>query len=508
MPEEFVDACVIGSGWGGSIPARRLSEAGKSVVLLERGKEWRATDFRQTQDLRYILSLFEDVLADNNRGTIPIGQVLGGTAVLYSNVMLRTPSLVFQRKDEEGRSVWPVGLTRQVFDPYYERVEKDVGVRQLRWTDLAYPGASCQDGTGDPGIWDLVTKRGYIFSEACKASGYNQVSPVPVALNNCTNCGWCTTGCKFGAKRTPEHVYLPPARDHGARIFVEHDVRTIEPAGERYRVRAFDMRTRSERTFTAKVVILAAGAMYSPVILHRSQASFARLWDRLSPQVGKKLSIDGDLGFGANFPTEVTKQFSEMYRGKIISVTCWDFLEEYGFILQDLYAIPVGPAVKYPMRRTGGKFWGLEYKQLWTDFGTTITGFGAMGIDGDDGTVLYNPLIDKPRLIWQPSAKTLELFRVIEEKVREIVETYDGELLRNPWMDEQKMAAVHPLGTCRMGEDTRQGVVDANGQVFNYPNLFITDGSAIPGALAVNPSLTIAANAERISDYIVDQFPG
>jgi choline dehydrogenase-like flavoprotein len=511
MPEETVDVCIIGSGWGGAIPALRLSQAGKSVVVLERGRAWRSQDFRQSADLRYVTSLYQAHASEDLRLFVTVGaSILGGTSPLFSNVMLRTPSLVFERRDETGRRVWPEPLSRQLFDPYYDRVERDVGVRQLRWTDAEYPGRDCRDGTGQAGIWDLVPKRGAIFAQACKAAGYDEVSPVPVALNDrCVNCGWCSLGCQFGAKRTPEFVYIPAAQASGARFLTQHDAKSLEPIplSDRYRVHAVDTRSQTAKTFVARVVILAAGTMATPVILLRSKARWPLQWSGLSDQVGRKLSINGDYALTADLPTEDPAQFSETFRGKIISVSCWSFLETHGFIFQDVFPITVGFALGWGTE--SGKSWGLEFKRLMEQLPTTLMGIIGMGIDGDDGTVSYDPLFDGAKIRFAPGERTRRLFADMTAKAREIVEAVDGRLLSSPWLfNEGRYGAVHPLGSCRMGAASDQGAVDQHGQVFNYPNLFVTDGSAIPGALAVNPSLTIAANTERVSEYIVDHFPG
>lgn len=508
MADEHVDVCVIGSGWGGSIPALRLSAAGKSVVVLEKGRAWDDADFKQTVDPRYLLSLFRADTSDDLKAVIVTSEaVLGGTSPLYSNVMLRTPSLVFQRLDMEGRRVWPSPLSRALFDPYYDRVEADTGVVPLRWSDPEYPGADCRDGMTGSRVWDLAPKRGYVFAKACQAAGYNEVGPVPVALDHrCVDCGWCTTGCSFGAKRTPNKVYIPAAQAQGARFLTQHAAQTIEPSflSSSYKVHAVDLTTRAAKTFVAKVVILAAGTMNTPVILLRSKFRFPPRWDRLSPRVGAKLSANGDAAYAVDLPAVDPLETSETFRGKIISVACWSFLEEFGFILQDTYLL--NSALALVAEPAEGPGWGIEYKHAMRALATTVNGIVAMGLDGDDGTIRYNSLTDKGHIAWRLTETSAQLYRHIGEKVQEIVAAVGGTVLRTPLADG-RVASVHPLGSCRMAEDPSLGPLDVNGQVFGYPNLYVTDGSALPGALAVNPSLTIAANAERLSEHILNQFP-
>ncbi|MBI1745544.1 MAG: GMC family oxidoreductase [Acidobacteria bacterium] len=508
MAEENVDVCIIGSGWGGAIPALRLSAAGKSVVVLERGRAWKDSDFRQTVDPRYVLSLFRiDTSADLKATMVTSQALLGGTSPLFSNVMLRAPSLVFDRGDDEGNRYWPRSLDRALFDPYYQRVENDLGVVPLRWTDEGYPGLNCQDGEAADHTWDLVPKRGYAFAKACQAAGYNEVSPVPVALDHrCVDCGWCTMGCIFGAKRTPDKVYIPAAQAQGARFLTEHEAKTIEPEflSDHYKVHAVDMVNRQSKTFVAKVVVLAAGAMNTPVILQRSKFRFPRLWDRLSRQVGKKLSANGDAAFAVNLPVSEAMLASETFRGKIIGTTCWSFLEEFGFTLQDTYLL--NSALALVVEPPDGPGWGLEYKHFMQALATTVNGIISMGLDGDDGEIRYNSLTDKGHMTWRMSTRSAQLYRTISAKVGEIVKAAGGQILKTP-LAENRIACVHPLGSCRMGDDPDLGPLRADGQLYGYPNVYVTDGSALPGSLAVNPSLTIAANAERVSEGIRNNFP-
>jgi cholesterol oxidase len=122
---------------------------------------------------------------------------------------------------------------------------------------------------------------------------------------------------------------------------------------------------------------------------------------------------------------------------------------------------------------------------------------GEMSID-DEGNLEIN---------WN-HIQSMPLFREIERTLREITETprpgLDGNLMLNPtWSAQRHLITVHPLGGCPMGDDDTKGVVDANGQVFNYPNLYVVDGSIVPSALGFNPSKTIGALAERVSERII-----
>ena len=104
-----------------------------------------------------------------------------------------------------------------------------------------------------------------------------------------------------------------------------------------------------------------------------------------------------------------------------------------------------------------------------------------------------------------PGDRTYELLEGIRAACRQIAEAGGGELLHEQeWSDDRRMLGVHPLGGCRMARSRAAGVVNERGEVFGYPGLYVVDGSIMPSAIGVNPSLTIAAIAEKLSDGIRD----
>ncbi len=130
----------------------------------------------------------------------------------------------------------------------------------------------------------------------------------------------------------------------------------------------------------------------------------------------------------------------------------------------------------------------------------------VMGIDAADGEMS----IDEEgnlEIDWNHQ-KSMDFFREVEKTLRDMTESpksgLDGNLMLNPtWSARKHLITVHPLGGCPMGDDDLKGVVDANGQVFNYPNLYVVDGSIVPSAIGPNPSKTIGALAERVSEKII-----
>jgi cholesterol oxidase len=131
----------------------------------------------------------------------------------------------------------------------------------------------------------------------------------------------------------------------------------------------------------------------------------------------------------------------------------------------------------------------------------------VMGIDAADGEMSLGEE-GVLKICWQHD-RSMELFREIERTLREITESFEpglnGNLLLNPtWSAQKSLITVHPLGGCPMGDDESPGVVSTSGEVFNYPNLYVADGSIVPSAVGPNPSKTIGALAERIAEKLIE----
>jgi cholesterol oxidase len=179
------------------------------------------------------------------------------------------------------------------------------------------------------------------------------------------------------------------------------------------------------------------------------------------------------------------------------------------FVIEDTGTAPIG-AAKFPVRREGGdgRYWGPQVKSLLREhYAKNMLGLGGMGIDRPDGRVTLDAK-GKAKIEWTKSLvagdPTFDLVEAIRAASRQIVEAGGGELLHEKeWSDNRRMVSVHPLGGCRMAASAADGVVDARGMSFQYPGLFVIDGSIMPGAIGVNPSLTIAAIAEKLSDDVL-----
>jgi choline dehydrogenase-like flavoprotein len=478
---EIADICIIGSGFGGSITAARLSEdSDRKIVVLEKGKRWRGADFKQSQDPKYIFELYEDIQGDGI--FIGLGKGIGGGSLVYSSMCFRAPSPVFEQTHDNGRRIWPQWYTRQKLKPYYETVESVLQVVQLGWTKNEVPE------------WQCVSKRDGVFAKGCDLLG-KTCDPARVSLQNCRNCGWCSTGCNFDKKQSLILNYIPMAEENGVEFRSECEVGVISPFWTGYLVIYQDLVSGAWKAIWAPVVIVAAGAVHTPALLLRSK-TFLPL---LSDQVGRNLSGNGDIALGGL----VLDEKFDAYKGKIMGSISYGWWDE-GIVLEAAFGLPIGPAAKYPIHLEGASppyYWGLEHKHMMREYSDHVLFITGLGLDGNDGVVTIDE-IGRPKVSWQTGPKSRAVYDAQIRAVRGIIDKLGGTIITTHYMKTGEVITAHPLGTCRMADNVFAGVVDENCQVFNYPNLYVVDGSVVPTALGVNPALTIAAIAEKVSEDI------
>ena len=130
---ETYDVVIVGSGFGGSIPALRLAEDGRKVLVLEQGQRFSAKDYKMDWGFRNQMRMFTSYTSKDYTVFMRYGKGLGGGSVTYAAAMLRSPSEVFDYTDQNGYKVWPASVTRSVLDPHYEEVERMMEIERIAW---------------------------------------------------------------------------------------------------------------------------------------------------------------------------------------------------------------------------------------------------------------------------------------------------------------------------------------------------------------------------------------
>src|SRR5215471_17271504 len=246
---EHADVVVVGSGFGGSVSAYRLAQAGLSVVLLERGNAYPPDSFPRTpaQMSRAfwnpgagLYGMF-DVWRFSGCDSV-VSSGLGGGSLIYANVLLRKDEHWFVRDDplpDGGYESWPV--TRADLDPHYDEVERMLGATPY---PLEAPGYAktpkthaMRDAAAELGLSWQLPPLAVSFAPARGAAPGLGLPIVDLSYGNlhgqqrstCHLCGECNIGCNVGAKNTLDYNYLSAARHHGADLRTGHEVRAIRP---------------------------------------------------------------------------------------------------------------------------------------------------------------------------------------------------------------------------------------------------------------------------------------
>lgn len=499
--------------------------------------------FLEANELRDIFLFKEDGLFEFKFSSTGMHAVVangvGGGSLIYASVLMETPPDVFQ-------SGWPRNFALPTAQDY-DRVREElrVGQQNIGVVKALLPGnkelpkteflRKAWVGAGKRGRWGTCIRGKWEDMPDLAHQPLDDPNPdldVPHdGPQKCISCANCILGCRRMAKNTLDSNYIKRAIEKGAHLYPSHEVTAIKPLEEGgYWV----ICERQHRAFKAKTVVLAAGALGSTKLLLQCQRN-GDLPD-LSRMLGRKFSGNGDFQAGAR---QVLSDLAppQINRGPIItsSITFTDpgtghhklVVEDGGVprAVADLVALLSGQMGEIGYLKKLLK--NFDFSKL-SSFTPELGKFSAeptntlertfmflcAGRDGADGQIRLKPKWPKVEsgrddsdidIIWNwENPQSQELYRVMESELRHLVEKgMGGAYFAAPvWELLGHLVTVHPLGGCPMGDDIQSGVVNANGQVFGYPGLYVADGSIMPAALGVNPSLTIAALAERIAQNI------
>ncbi len=520
--QNVYDYVIIGSGFGGSVSAMRLAEKGYSVLVLERGKRFEDKDFPKTNwNLRKYLWLpalrfhgFFEMTFMN--GLLALhGSGVGGGSLTYGNVLIEPDDRLFAAPSWSDLNDWKTEL-----QPHYITARKMLGV------------------TRNPRLFrpDEISK------EIAEALGYGHTfQPLPVGVffgeenvkvadpyfhgegperTGCNFCGGCMVGCRFGAKNTLMKNYLYFAEKYGATVIPEVKARDIKPlhpdgeAGARYEI-VFSSSTsflyKPQRSVRARNVIVSAGTLGTLELLFRCRDKTKSL-NKISAQLGNRVRTNSENILG------VTARQRDVDYSKGIAITSIFSADEVTRVEPVRYAdgqnfirIMTAPLIEgahsVPMRfvKTFGailrNLWDFFYSKFFAHWARYSTILLVMQTEenltrirlgrsfftfGRQGLVIRNEK--------EHSADSLalanDITRAFAEKMDGIpAAAFTDSLFNFP-------TTAHLMGGVPFGKSAEDGVIDLNFEVFNYPSLYVVDGSVMPANPGVNPSLTITALAE------------
>ncbi|MEU7525865.1 GMC family oxidoreductase [Saccharothrix sp. NPDC042600] len=509
------DVVVVGSGFGGSVAALRLTEKGYRVAVLEAGRRFADDEFATTSwDLkRYLWAPalgcygIQRIHALRNV-MILAGSGVGGGSLVYANTLYRPLKPFYNDRQWAHITDWESELA-----PFYDQAGRMLGV-------VPNPSTTPSDEVMKTvaermGVADSFhpTPVGVFFGAPGQPAEDPYFGGAGPARTGCTECGECMTGCRVGAKNTLVKNYLYLAERNGAEVLPLTTVTGLRQAADG--TWSVDTRRtgaklrRGRRTITAGQVVLAAGTWGTQQLLHRMRDEGAL--PKLSRKLGELTRTNSEAIIGAGrFTVDEDRNFSQgvaitssihpdeqthiepVRYGKgsnamgLLQTLATDGAKSTPRILQFLVQ-----AVRHPVRLAR-----LLSVHRWSErtvillvmqsLDNSITTYTKKGVFGRKLTSKQGHGEPNPAFI--PAGHRANLLAA--ETIDGVAGGTWGELFNIP-------LTAHFIGGCPIGSDPESGVIDPYHRVYGYPGLSVVDGAAISANLGVNPSLTITAQAER-----------
>ncbi|MGW7043050.1 GMC oxidoreductase [Streptomyces avermitilis] len=532
------DVIVVGSGFGGSVTALRLTEKGYRVGVLEAGRRFTRESLpKNSWDIKNYLWAPRLGMYGIQRihllGNVMVlaGAGVGGGSLNYANTLYVPPKAFFDDPQWKDITDW-----QEELKPYYDQARRMLGVRlnpTMTPSDVHLKAAAGRMGVGDTFHMAPV---GVFFGDGQDADGTAKANPggevedpyfggAGPARKACTECGECMTGCRHGAKNTLNENYLHLAERAGA---VVHPMTTVvavtDDSQGGYAIQTLptdEKRKGAGRTFKARRVVVAAGTYGTQTLLHRMKEG--RQLPYLSGRLGELTRTNSEALVGAQTDSrryrkahgEPTVDFT---RGVAITSSIHPDANthiepvRYGrgsnamgglSILQVPYAEGssrllawLANAAKHPLlvaRSLSNRRWSER----------TIIGLVMQSLDNSLTTYLKPKGAGKGLLTARqghgaPNPKQIraasQAATVIAEEINGFPGSNVGELMGTP-------LTAHFLGGCPIGDSPASGVIDPYHRLYGHPGISVVDGAAVSANLGVNPSLTITAQAERAMSY-------
>lgn len=530
------DFVVVGSGAAGGVLAKELSSAGFSVVVLEQGPYLKPSQFRHDEIggfFNFELSPKPNDFPSTFRKTeqdeatvqtfppaVIYAKLVGGSSVHFTANYWRFREIDFIERSRigpiagTGFTDWPI--TYADLEPYYTKVDWEVGV-------------SGAPGPGDPPRsrpYPLpplpVKSSGVLLEQAGLKLGLHPY-PAPMAIlsrphNNrasCINCGFCMFfGCEVGAKSSSLASMIPAAEATGrCEIRPNSTVFRIETnaAGRVTQVLYFDQDGKEQAQRAKAVVVSANGAETARLLLLSESSRFPNGLANSSGKVGKYLMLNGYCTAWGYFEHPLNE-----YKSVQVTRVIHDYYDtdpRRGFYggggidaRFDTYPVQFG---------LGGlpsdaPQWGSEYKRMLAQYYThsmAVAGHST-SLAVESNSISLDPKVkDKYgraaiRVTYQDHPDDIKTMQFFQDKSKELLEAAGA---RRIWANpiQESNVAVHLLGTCRMGNDPAESVVDPYHRAHDVRNLFVCDGSSLVTSGRGQPTMTIQALAFRAADHII-----
>jgi len=520
------DWVIVGSGFGGSVSALRLSEKGYRVAVLECGRRHADDDYAASAwnlrrflwapriGLRGILRLtpFRDIF-------IATGSAVGGGSAVYANTLYRAKPAFFENPQWAGLEDWGA-----VLDPHYATAERMLGAQAVPFASGAQE--LLKEAAGHFGVGEsfVRTRVGVFFGEPGQTVADPYFGGEGPARTGCLRCGACMVGCRHGAKNTLLKNYLWFAEKRGAKVVADCEVTDIRPIGAAdgsggYRVTAQTpgaWLAKGRRTITARGVVVAAGALGTNRLLIKCRETGSL--PRLSPRLGELVRTNSESILAVTLPDDSRAPWNDVAISASIHPRPDTHVElcTYGergdfmaFLLAPLTGngtrltrplMMLASIARHPLRFLRSRWpfgWSrrtllvvvMQTRDNALAFRAKRRLFGGVGLTTEQDSAMPNPT-----------------FIDVANEVTEWLAERTGGIPQSGFLEAAANipTTAHILGGAPIGRDASTGVVDSRHRAFGYQNLLVCDGATMPANPGVNPALTITALAEHAMSHVPD----
>ena len=515
MTDFDFDYIVVGSGFGGSVSGLRLTEKGYRVLMLEKGQELGPAEFPKSNwNLKRWLwmpqlgwrGLFK--MTFFRHVTVLSGVGVGGGSLVYANTLPIPKPAFFASASWAHLAQWQTELA-----PHYQTVRRMLGaVPNPSFTPV---DRIMKDVAGDMGKEFEKTHVAVYFGEPDKTVPDPYFGGEGPERTGCNYCGGCMIGCRFGAKNTLDKNYLYIARKRGMQLHADTEVTAVRALpGGGYRVEAKVGRSlfgRKSRVFTARNVVFSGGVLGTVELLLRMKADPNGL-PKLSPRLGDAVRTNSESLIGVVGQQRDQDLSRGIAIGSIIQTDEHSHVEPVRYPAGSNFfrtmmaphvqgessfvrvARMIGAALRHPVKLARAitvsdmSKYSIILLYMRSSEGTLRF---QLGLGDSMGSTISTGKA--------PSASIAEATD-IAERVADKIDGLPMSMVQETVFNIPTTA--HILGGCCMGDAPETGVIDHRHRVFGYEGLYVIDGSAVSANPGVNPSLTIAALAERAMTFI------
>lgn len=516
--EDF-DFVIIGSGFGGSVSALRLSEKGYKVLVIEKGKwfskpedfpksNWNLRKFMWLPALGlrgiFKMTFFRHVVALSGVG-------VGGGSLVYANTLPIPQRPFFNSGHWNGLDDW-----EKVLQPYYLLAKKMLGAERHPYMSKSDKAMiRLAEEIGDISKFDKTDVAVYFGKIGVTVSDPYFDGKGP-DRTGCNLCGGCMTGCRFNAKNTLDKNYLHLAQQLGAKILAEYEVVNILPIGDHgkdgYEVifkNTFRWFAKPKNVKT-KGVVFAGGVMGTVNLLHTLKS---KNLPQLSDKIGHGVRTNSESLIGVTTFDKNTVFSEGIAIGSIVHIDENRHIEPVKYASgSGLFRLLMAPMVS-------GNSFLIRFFRMVKDFVVhPIDNLKVFFVDDwskRTHILLYMESIDSTlRLVKSrfggmfSQSESGPLPTAFNPKAQEMAKKTEAIINGKAMvMNTETLFGIpttaHILGGACMGEDVHSGVIDKDNKVFNYDNMYVCDGSMISANPGVNPSLSITA----ITEYAMSKIP-